>query len=241
MADSVSNASLRERTDGAKPGGVVSVRSFDEGVVETMNAEIIDSNYWIVLPGIDPPPGSPGIPVTFAFPEDAFEQFKIPVVVVRRDDISPAMQRWHPGTIHWRAPSVDALKANVNNSDGSLFKSGFDRVEEQQQSVPFDFLYTISILARSRGASRSQVNGVLDHVMRVYQPYCKVRLKDSLGDVRTYEAFNEGVSPLDDIIDIADRVLGFAITLRVEGELDLNDPATRKTVTQFGKLNFSPK
>ena len=54
---------------------------------------------------------------------------------------------------------------------------------------------------------------------------------DSIGDVRTYEAFQESISPLDEVSEVVDRVIGFAVTLRVEGELDLLDPETKNTVT----------
>jgi hypothetical protein len=37
---------------------------------------------------------------------------------------------------------------------------------------------------------------------------------------------------IDDVPEVADRVIAFAVTLRVEAELDLNDPITQKAVAQ---------
>lgn len=211
--------------------GRVSLRSFDEGVVETLGAKVVDDNYFLTVEGIDPPPGSPGVPVTWSYPEDVYEKYKIPHILIRRDDISIAMQRWHPGTGQYRVPAPGALPVVIP----SLNLAGFDSYEELQQAVPFDLAYTLQIAARHRGGvsgSRNQCNRILDHVLRVYPPYCRVLLKDSAGGVRSYEAFMEGISPLDEHADVAERFVGFALTLRVEAELDLGEPEVHKAVTR---------
>lgn len=217
--------------EGRARTGTVGLRDFDQGVVETLGAFIDGDNYWLQVDGICPPPGAPGVPVTFSFPEDVYEKYKLPVLMVRRDDISPAMQRWHPGTNQYRAPSTSGLPASVTMH--GVTQTGFDRYEELQQAVPFDLMYSLQISARYRGAlrSRNHTNRLLDYVLRVYPPYCRVVLKDSLQAIRTYEAFMEGISPMDDVMDVADRTLGFTVTLRVEGELDLHDPVVRRAVT----------
>ena len=82
-----------ERALGKRPSGVVGLRNFDEGIVTTLRAEVVDGNYYICDPGlyvVDPPPGQPGVPITFAFPDDNYEHWRFPVIVIRRDDISPA-------------------------------------------------------------------------------------------------------------------------------------------------------
>ncbi len=109
---------------------------------------------------------------------------------------------------------------------------GFDRMEQLGQATPYDIQYTISVLARHRGAptQRNQVNALLQSVLRTYPPYGKVDVIDSIGDRRGYEAFNEGIANLDNINEVTERQLGYAITLRVEAELDLKDPITVQTV-----------
>lgn len=245
---------LRERTEGRARTGFVNLRSFDEGVVETLGAKIDADlqNYFLDLEpvetvGFDPPetspfhrgiveprPGLPGIPVTFALPEDVFEKYSIPVILVRREGLDPAMQRWHPGSLQYRAPGRGAHPVQYQASSTSEVKEGFDRAEQVDQAAPFDLLYTINVVARNRGAPGilNQANRLLDHVLRIYPPYCRVLVKDSVGDLRSYEAFMEGTSPLDEVADVTDRVIGFAVSLRIEGELDLTDPVIRKTVTR---------
>jgi hypothetical protein len=229
VPESADVLALRQRIAGAARTGSVSLYSFDEGMVVTLGGEIIDSNYFLQVAGIDAPPGLPGIPITFANPEDVMEKYRQPVVVVRRDDISPAQWRLHPGMLQYRAPTEGAVPAEL------FGKKGFERYDEMQQAEPYDFAYTLSILARVRGVAggqRNQANKILDHVMRRFPPYGKVFVTDSIGDVRTYEAYQDGVAILDQVADIADRTIGYAVSVRVEGELDLKDAATQRVVTQ---------
>jgi hypothetical protein len=249
------------RQDGTAPGGFVGLRNFDEGIVTTMGAEILRAdesghrNYFIrtgVIPDVVPAPGLPGIPITFSHPEDIWERYKQPVIVVRRDDISPAMGRWHPGMRVGRYPALGANPLSVTVLGQT--RTGFDTYTEKQQAVPFDITYTLSILARYRGkggemrrdtpqgfdaalgSPRNQVNQILDHILRVYNPFSSVTVLDSLGDERTYEAFMEALSHLDEVPEVTERVLGFAVTVRVEAELDLHDPETRKAVGSLATI-----
>jgi hypothetical protein len=222
----------------------VGLRNFDEGVVETLRPEVINDNYYLTgVPNMaSPVPGSPGIPIIFAFPEDLFERYKLPVVVIRRDDISPALSRWHPGTITYKAPAANATPVEVTLPDSTVLR-GYSRYETQQQAAPFDITYTISLLARHRGfgkgssgaagpgSPRNQVNRLLDYALRIYQPYSQVIVRDSLGDARSYSAFMEAISHLDEVAEVTDRVIGFALTLRVEAELDLRDPREKPAAT----------
>lgn len=237
---------LKERTLGGAYPGVVTVRDFDRGVIETMGATTLTSipgspreAYYLKLSGIDlADAGLPGIPVVFSYPEDVYEKYKIPIVLVRRDSIDPALERWHPGMVTYCIPGVGALP--VQGQGGAL---GYPRVLEQQQAVPFDLSYTILIEARHRGVpggQRNQVLRILQHVMSVYQPYSYVAVTDSEGDVRTYDAFMDGVTTEDEVFDVADRTLGFSLSLRVEGELDLFEPFERQTVTSVG-MNVEQK
>lgn len=229
------------------PTGSVGVRNFDQGVLDTLGAVLIDSNYFLpkldLLP-IQATPGMPGIPIVFAFPEDLYERYKLPVMVVRRDDIAPAMQRWHPGMVTYRAPAKGSREVTVSRGDplNPVVKTGYTRYEQQQQAVPFDITYTLSILARHRGfgpagetpegtaSPRTQINKLLDYVLRIFAPYTSLHLKDDLGDVRSYSAFMEALSHLDELAEVTGRVIGFALTLRVEAELDLSDPIEQSTV-----------
>lgn len=251
---------VEAREAGSAPSGLVGLRNFDAGVVETLGAEVHEvdtgkgphSNYYITpsrtFP-VEPAPGLPGVPITFSHPEDVYARYRQPIIVVRRDDISPAMNRWHPGQKSWKAPAQEANPVTVViNPDtfGETRLHGFDRYETKDTGVPFDITYSIQIYARHRGkgplpkkgkptgftgapgSPRNQVNAVLDYVLRRYAPYSQVTVEDSLGDTRKYSSFMEAVSHLDEVPEVTERVLGFAVTLRVEAELDLSDPVVQR-------------
>ncbi len=51
--------------------------------------------------------------------------------------------------------------------------------------------------------------------------------------------YMEGPSALDTKPDVAGREAGFNVSLRVEAELDLNDPKVFKTMSQLGLITVS--
>lgn len=228
-------AAYARRERGEDQPGIVTLRDFDQGVVETLGAHIIDQRYWLVMPNVEAPPGKPGVLVTFSFPESEFKSYVLPVIMIRRDDIAPANERWHSYHETYATPAKTSQRVKLP-TDNTVHsgKAGYDRREIGLQAVPFDITYTISILSHYRGAlgQRAQVQNVLHHVLRTYAPYSRVIVKDSLGDLRLYFAFMEGTSVLDDHPEISERVIGFGVTLRVEAELDLFDPQVVRTVTK---------
>lgn len=216
-----------ERRAGTERNGLVLQRDFDLGVVETLGAEEVeledgsrnwfltgDKIEWPPVNGFVTPPGLPGIPINFSYPEDLTDDFVLPIIVVVFEDLSPAMNRWHPGTLQYRVPATGANPVSV--VVGNRTFSGYDRMEEKQQAIPYDFNYTINIHAYRRW----QINPILTYVLGIYQPYTRLLVRDSEGDRRIYSAYNESVSVLDDVFDLTQRVLGFSISLRVEGEMD---------------------
>jgi len=253
---------VADRELGLAPGGEVGLRNFDQGVVTTLGATLYGSdtgrghlsNYYIssgILP-VEPPPGVPGVPVTFSHPEDIWERYRVPVIVVRRDEFVPAMSRWHPGMVVWRGPAPGAKEARVvydEGTRGEVVLLGYDRYMQQEMAVPFDITYTVSIYARNRGkgpippkgtptgftgaegSPRNQVNRMTDYVLRRLPPYGQITVIDSVGDTRGYYSFMEGLASLDEVEGVRERVLGFAITVRVEAELNLSDPIVCSAVT----------
>ncbi len=229
---------FKDRRMGRARNGTVDLRSFDEGIVRSMNATLIDpdgtgakANYWLQVPGVPPAPGKPGVLVTFAYPEDVFEKHFLPAVVVRRDDISAAMQRWHPDGLSYLAPAKGARPITAT-IPGRGTVTSWDRTEAKRQLEPVDIMYTVSILARHRQGIGGGVeaNAILMYILRFYQAAGPLEVLDDLGDTRTYEVFREGISMLDDLPDVAGRIIGFAITLRVEAELDLDGIQEYQTV-----------
>ncbi len=82
---------------------------------------------------------------------------------------------------------------------------------------------------------------MLQYLMKHYQPYTRVGVLDSLGELRYYNAFTESPSGVDIMPDITGKEANFNLTLRVEGELDLNDPFVVKSMSKLATLNLTPR
>lgn len=228
--------------------GDVWLTDFDRGVVETFGAVInsVGDVYVIKdLPGVSPPPVTggiefEGIPVYFAFPDETIDPKILPSFVVRRDDITPAMSRWHLGATQYLLPAPGSTVLQVFHPiTGVLMAEGPSALETKDQAVPFDLLYTIQIRARYRNNLKVEAMKMLRYTLRQYQPYTTVFTRDSRGEVRSYNAYMEGPSALDTKPDVAGREVGFNVSLRVEAELDLNDPKVFKTMSRLGLITVS--
>lgn len=236
---------LRDRYLGDARNGEVHLRDFDQGVVETFGGVIVNTddpscewngNYFLLnVAGVKAPPGMPGVPVNFSFPEDTNDVFIYPSVVIVREDISPAMNRYQPGTIQYRVPSLGAIPTE-GQWGGKTFQ-GFNRMAERRSAVPYDISYTVNVYAYRRGDTPGAIQGVkgnanalLEYVLRWYQPYTAIDVYDNLGDRRVYFATVDAASPLDDVANIAERTIGWSISMTVEAELDLTPETNSPTV-----------
>jgi len=228
--------------------GDVWLTDFDRGVITTLGACVntIGDMYVVAVPGVSAPPPTgetefEGVPVYFAFPDEVIDPKILPSFVVRRDDITPAMSRWHPGNQQYLVPGTSANPVDVNNPrTGDLMASGFDKYEDKSQAVPFDLMYTIQIRARYRNNLKVEAMQMLRYALKRYPPYSIVYVKDSLDEVRSYTAFMESPSALDTKPDVAGRETNFNVTLRVEAELDLKDPQISNAVTSLPIISYEP-
>ena len=231
--------------------GDVFINDFDRGVIVTLGGVVnaigtptvqANSMYVVHIPKVEPPPDYEGIPIYFAFPDESVDLKILPSIIVRRDSIVPALSRWHLGNEAYNVPAVGAHPITVTNPrTGAVIAEGFDTYESKSQAVPFDLVYTIEIRARFRNNLKVESMLMLRYVMRHYQPYTRVSVVDSLGDTRYYDAFNETYTGVDIMPDITGREANFNVTLRVEGELDLNDPRNQRVVTNLPTIVTSIK
>lgn len=214
--------------------GDVWITDFDRGVVESLGAVVNEAGDLYILKdvtGVCPPPDYEGIPVYFAFPDEVLDAKILPSFVVRRDDATPAMSRWHLGNQQYRIPAPGSHEVSVTHPiTGEVIATGADRYETKDQAVPFDLMYTIQIRARYRNNLKVEAMKMLQYTLKRYPPYTSVYVKDSEDEVRGYTAFMESPSPLDTRPDVAGRETNFNVTLRVEAELDLNDPFVQSAV-----------
>lgn len=229
--------------------GDVWLTDFDRGVITSLGAAVntIGDMYVINVPGVSPPPPTgeiqyEGIPVYFAFPDETIDPKILPSFVVRRDSIDPAMSRWQPGNQQYNVPSPNSRSMTLlNPRTGVVMKTGFDQYEDKAQAVPFDLLYTIQIRARYRNNLKVESMKMLQFALKRFPPYCTVYCRDSQNDLRSYTAFMESPAALDTKPDVTGRETNFNISLRVEAELDLNDPVLRNALTSLPVVNTSVK
>lgn len=218
--------------------GEVFLRNFDQGVIETLGGYIEvptdpvmikmiggqKRNYFIDIPAIASGEQTAKVPVIFNNAEGVRSRKVYPSFLIIREDPIPALNRWHSvGQAEYR---VGAQDATIEWSRGV---SGYSQYEQKQQDPPFDLMYNIMVQAHLE----AHAVPMLKHVMRIYQPYCKVYLKDSLGEQRSYTAYNESVADIGELIDVADRMKGYSISLRIEAELTLSDPFVKDTMNQL--------
>jgi len=233
-----------ERRRGAARNGTVGLREFDQGVILTLGGELSqdpgiagDKYYLTGIPGVCPPMGEPGVPIVFASPDDRLQEFKFPNIMIRRDNMEPANQRRHPGLKQYRtaAPGAQRLRYEVF---GEVYSEGWSEIEEVTQADPWDLSYSLTITARNRGGRlqsgpRNQANAILNHVLKRFRAhsYSHLLVVDSVGDKRYYNVFLESVGPQDEFGEPTDRVIAFSVSIRIEAELDLEDPVRHTAVT----------
>ena len=159
--------------------GDVWLSDFDRGVITSLGAVINTVGDMYVLkdvPGVSPPPNVgeiefEGVPVYFAFPDETIDPKILPSFVVRRDDITPAMSRWHPGAQQYTVPATNAHAVTVTNPrTGDVIAEGFDEYEDKSQAVPFDLMYTIQIRARYRNNLKVESMKMLHYTLKKYPP-----------------------------------------------------------------------
>lgn len=233
------------RQDLLEPGtrtGEVMLEDFDRGVVVTLGGVVNeDKTHYVIknVKGMSAPPDFDGVPVYFAFPDEVLEDLILPCWVVRRDSITPAMSRWHQGLVPYRIPAPGAKSSSVTHPiTGKLIATGYSHYEQKSQAVPFDLLYNIQIRARYRNNLEVPGMKMLTFTLRQYQPYTQVLVMDSQEKRRTYDAFMETPSAQDTQTNVADREIRFNVTLRVEAELDLNDPYVQRALGESPTLTM---
>lgn len=226
----------QRRAHGAENNGIVTIEDFDIGIIETLgvlksNLFVIDGLYQWILPNVEPPPGQKGIIVVHGNPEDVYVKYRLPSIAVTRDDFDEELSRWEPGVIEFRAPAKGTSEVTVEG------QKGYRRYEEKQGATPHVITYSFTAMARHQ----TEATNLIMALKKVYQPRTGVRVKDSVGDWRWYTAETQGASNLSELLDVANRAAGHALTVTVHGELDLNEPTQHAAVTQRMVATYEEK
>ncbi len=236
-----------------EPTGDVWIRDFDKGIVETMGGEEIDSYYYLDHPKISdvrPPPfpddyqvvasrgtRMPGVPIKFTNSDDRITDFILPCIVVRRESWEEALGRWPSIHLKYRAPApgaspVEITRGTTPEGEPNVI-NGFDQYEQQYGGFPYDITYLISVLTQGLRAT-SDAQTLLKHVMRTYKPRGSViKVMDSVGSERLYDAFASGPTDLKEALDIVDKQGGYSLSVKVLGQIDLNEPMLTNPATSI--------
>jgi len=224
--------------------GLVTLRDFDEGFLRTLLGSEVEIELdgektlaiGVPIAGVRGPEQFQGqVPVCFGEPEEVYQLNLLPCIVVSRSTFTPAMDRSMPYGEEYRVPAMDAQSVALTMPDGTVV-NGWDRWEFKEFATPFDMLYTVELRARRRG----DANRMFDHASKLLRPHFEVFVFDTEGDERGYNTFLDPWTSIDALSDVADRVVGFSVSIRVEGELDLRDPIVQDVLTSMPTINVVP-
>lgn len=219
------------------------IDNFDMGIAYTLGAEQIGPMYFLMIdkipikPNIMPisPPlytedhgipsqvgqRMPGIPIIWKNPHDKFVRYVLPCIRISREDPPPALERWPSLHLKYKVPAPGAQPVTVTYGNREI--QGYSKYEQQNGTFPFDIPYTITIETSGQSALQHALM-VLRYAQKIFKPYSVLSLIDDEGNLRKYNMFVEGPNDLGNVADIADRTAIFALSVRVQGELDLSDP-----------------
>lgn len=213
--------------------GTVDIRDFDLGCFVTLGSRLVTylidgeyrGQYVVDVAGINTQLSNfqNSVPVYFEEGEDTHVDYILPSFVFKKTSFVPAFER-HPvaGTLA-RAPAKDAEPVIV---DGRII--GYTRYDEQVRADPYDMSYDLTINAR-----RMQENVMMvKHVMeKMRPPWFNLKVIDSLGDVREYDAGEVSYSNSSELADIADRVAAWTFSFTVRADIDTYDDICSPSMT----------
>lgn len=215
--------------------GTVNIRDWDKGCYLTLGCEVVTyvedgktrGQYVVSVPGVNSgiEKYENKIPVFMSAPEDSYQNYVLPCITIKQNDLSPAFDRQPWYTWVARAPAPGATRIVLK--DGRV---GYDRYVNQWRATPYDITYEVTIMARRRQVA----NMILLYVQRkTIPPSFVFKLIDSIGDVREYDAVDISISNTAELMDIAERVAGWTVSFTVRGEIDLHDDREYAAVTDI--------
>ncbi len=178
--------------------------------------------------------------VVYKRPEPTQVQAHVPQIALIRDDIDPDEGRLFSPSVQYRLPAPGATPICVGMPDGSQML-GFDCYETKDKEDPYTFTYTIEVWARYRIVAQ-QLLQIMMKQFPIRGTFVVIAGEDGGRNVeceRTYLFFQEGVTNLTEVNSMVERIPGFGLTIRVEGELTLGkEPFTQKAFT--GTVSTTP-
>lgn len=151
--------------------------------------------------------------------EPTLHEFDLPAILINRDDFTPA-QRLFGLVEQYRIPALGSTPIAIGDCLGA------SEYETKPQARPYDFTYTFEIWSRYRNVAQV----LLQILMARYPIHGKLSVFDSEGVEREYYAAQAGVADLTEISSLVDRIVGYSMSITIQGELTLDaapviDPA----------------
>lgn len=212
----------------------VGLKDFDRGIILSLDSQLIDIQidgdtrqaYVLKVDGLatNLEYYAPYVPVFFTTPEDVFQPYRLPCIVIRRNDLTPAFDR-SPYYGLQRTSAPTAKKVLIPTTNG--VRTGYNKYVSAELPTPFDIAYDVQMYARTQ-------NTAIPLLMKLLQvcrpPFFSVAVFDSVGDKRQYDAGEVSVSNGSELADIADRTISYTISFSIRGELDLVPQTTESNI-----------
>tara|TARA_Y100000310_G_C20683507_1_gene817530 strand:+ start:2114 stop:2824 length:711 start_codon:yes stop_codon:yes gene_type:complete len=224
----------------------MSLRAFDKGVMETLGAVLANttvdgelrSHYVRTFSGVSTNiQGFNGaVPFFFAMPEDVYQAFVLPCVLIRRTAYTPAFERatWYG---YERAPDVNANPIVVTRPDGSTI-NGYDAYAEKLISTPMNIGYDVQVLARTQSDFLMIFQTLM---MTMRPPFFTFGAIDTGNCLRHYDAGPVSLSDTSELSSIGDRTISSTISFEVQGEIDYRyETNTIPPLTDLPNVELSP-
>lgn len=199
--------------------GTLDLLDWDEAVIRGFCAEedLEKEEWFLPLDGIFIEVAGRAEPVDRALvvykrPEPTQITATLPMIAVIRDSIIPAEERLLTIVQQFKLPTDGAAAVSA----GGMV--GYTEYDTKDKAQPYDFIYTIECWARYRTVAQM----LLQMVMAKYPHRGTVLVTDSIGCERTYATYQQGVNDLTEVSSMVERIPGFSLTIKVEGELTLD-------------------
>ena len=229
----------------------VGIRDFDLGIFLTLGAELFTytvdgterQGYVIDLKNREDYSGSVvtnipqldgKIPVFFSAPEDVFRPFLYPCFVVRSSAFEPAFERC-PRYGYRRAPSPGAKKVHVTYKNKTVV--GYDSYDYAMRDMPLNIPYDVQVYARNRSNSLILLKWA---IRRLRPPFFSVKVYDSHGDKRLYDAGPVSISSMDELTDVSDRSIAYTISFQVRADISIEEIGRKTVKTKEGIIFHYP-
>ncbi len=244
--------------------GTLGFKDFDRGVVITLGSELVDLEidgdirqaYAIDCPGLleypdgdnlpeelRPLPAFPDgmVPVFFVFPEEVFQPYILPCIVVRRGDMTPNFDR-APWFGYQNKPAADAVTKAVKIN--GAWVTGPSKTVTREHAVPFDIGYEVQSYARLQNDEVRLLTCILK---KMRPPWFSVVVFDSEDCRGVFDAGPVAVSDVSELAEVADRTIGHSVSFDVRADIHLDDPVVNDgqdgrpaVITGLPEITYKP-